>query len=112
MSLIIYIVDITFHIQNEKVKGLDVNEKQQTLCQMPPSPESAAGQVKTYGECQDVAKSGQAWNEEKKRDEQRGRDKEMDEEKWVQLVPFVSPVLGPQSFRSTGRAEKAPVMTC
>lgn len=36
----------------------------------------------------------------------------MDEEKWVQLVPFVSLVLGPQSFRSTGRAEKAPVMTC
>lgn len=48
----------------------------------------------------------------KKRDEEKGRDKEMDEEKWVQLVPFVSPVLGPWSFRSTGRAEKAPVMTC
>lgn len=40
------------------------------------------------------------------------RKKEMDEEKWVQLVAFVALVDGPQSFRSTGRAEKAPVMTC
>jgi len=48
----------------------------------------------------------------RKKDEQRQRDKEMDEEKWVQLVPFVALVDGPRSFRSTGRAEKAPVMTC
>ena len=33
----------------------------------------AVGQIKT--------KSGQVWNEEKKRNEERGRDKEMDEEK-------------------------------
>lgn len=41
-----------------------------------------------------------------------GGAKEMDEEKWVQLVPFVAVVDGPRSFRSTGRAQKAPVMTC
>ncbi len=52
------------------------------------------------------------WNKERKRDRERGQDKEIDEKKWVQLVPFVSSVHGPRSFRFTGRAEKAQVMIC
>lgn len=73
---------------------------------------SAGIQVKTYWECQGVSKSGQACSEEKKRVEWRERDKRMDGEKWVQLVPFVALVHGPRSSSTTGRVEKAPVMTC
>lgn len=79
---------------------------------MPPSPENRLlAKSKPTGNVR-MSPSQAKRGMKRKRDEERGRDKEMDEEKWVQLVPFVSPVLGPWSFRSTGRAEKAPVMTC
>lgn len=61
-----------------------------------------------------VSQAKRAKQEKRERDEliDGGGAKEMDEEKWVQLVPFVAVVDGPRSFRSTGRAQKAPVMTC
>ena len=64
MSLITYIVDISSHTQNKKVKSLDVNESTISLSDATIARDSAASQVRTYRECQDVTKSGQAWNEE------------------------------------------------
>ena len=58
------------------------------------------------------AKHGMKSKRGVRRDEERERDKAMDEEKWVQLVSFVSLLLGPLCLRSNGRADKAPVMIC
>lgn len=83
---------------------------------MPPLPEyQLLAKSKSTGNVRvspSQAKRGMKRKRGMRRNEERGRDKAMDEEKWVQLVPFVSLVLGPLCFRSTGRAEKAPVMIC